>query len=42
MMNLDTSKLSKDFGYCTESVIQFIHFVKIMSFNNSVIKGSGV
>jgi len=36
-MNLDTSRLSKDFGYCTESVIQFMHFVKIMSFNNGNI-----
>lgn len=36
-MNLDTSRLSKDFGYCTESVIAFTHFVKIMSFNNGNI-----
>jgi len=37
MMNFDTSRLSKDFGYCTESVIPFIRFVKIMSFNNGNI-----
>ena len=39
-MNIDTGGSSKDFGYCTESVILFTHFVKIMSSKNGNISNN--